>query len=270
MIVDDVINFLEQIAPLSLQEAYDNSGLLVGRRSEPVKGVLICLDMTPDVLNEAIDKRCNLIIGHHPIIFKGLKKINGDNYVEQSVIKAIKSDIALYAIHTNLDNVLHNGVNEKIAQRLNLQNLKILKPRLSAEHQENLPINHIGSGIVGELPTSMKPENFLQHVKNNLGATCIKYAGSSMSSISKVAVCGGSGSQFLKDALLQGAHAFVSADFKYHEFFDAEDRILIADVGHFESEQFTIDLLFTLLINNFSNFAVQKTEINTNPVKYYL
>jgi len=270
MKIKDISSFLEQIAPVSLQESYDNCGLLTGDENDAVKGILVCLDMTPDVVDEAVQKGCNLVVGHHPIIFQGLKQINGKNYVERSVIKAIKSDIALYAIHTNLDNIMHNGVNEMIAKKLGLTNLEILRKKEPQVSYPNATGLQIGSGVIGQLPKPMESKLFLQYVKSKMEATCIRYSGNTKKKINKVAVCGGSGSQFLKDAIGQGADAYVSADFKYHEFFDAEEHLLIADVGHFESEQFTIDLLCALIINNFSNFAVHKTEINTNPVKYYI
>lgn len=267
MKLQEIITVLERLAPPGLQEPYDNSGLLTGSAYLDVKGVLLCLDMTEDVIDEAISLGFNMVIGHHPIIFSGLKRINGSTYVERAVIKAIKADIALYAIHTNLDNVLSDGVNERIAQQLGLLNVKVL-----SEKQHNLTAysGSVGSGAVGYLPESLPVDIFLSMVAKRMRTSCIRYAGNQEKIISKVAICGGSGSFLLKEAIRQGADAFITADFKYHEFFDAEDKILIVDTGHYESEQFTIDLLFDIMQNNFPNFAVRKTGVNTNPIKYHI
>jgi dinuclear metal center YbgI/SA1388 family protein len=362
--IKDITNYLETIAPLALQENYDNSGLIVGNKNTEVTQVLISLDCTEAIVEEAIERRCNLIVSHHPIVFSGLKRLNGSNYIERTVIKAIQNNIAIYAIHTNLDNVLHNGVNQKIAEKLGLENTKILTPKSDTlykivtfcpvkeadnvrnaifsagagvignynecsfnidgegtfkankdaipyvgehdkRHTENevrietifpthlqnavvsallnahpyeevaydiYPIKNqhpkIGAGIIGELSSPMEADIFLSHLKNNLKAEGIRYT-SFNKPIKKVAVCGGSGSFLLNDAIRQNADAFVTGDFKYHQFFDAENRLMIADVGHFESEQFTIELLGEILTKKFTNFAVLLTKVNTNPIKYY-
>lgn len=267
MKLHEIINVLERLAPPSLQESYDNSGLLTGNTHIDVKGALLCLDMTEDVIDEAIALGFNMVIGHHPIIFSGLKRINGSTYVERAVIKAIKADIALYAIHTNLDNVLLHGVNERIAQQLGLRNVTLLSDK---KHHLTSYSGPVGSGAVGYLPEPMHADNFLSMVAKRMCTSCIRYAGNQEKTISKVALCGGSGSFLLKEAIRQEAEAFITADFKYHEFFDAEDKILIADIGHYESEQYTIDLLFDIMQNNFPNFAVRKTDVNTNPIKYHI
>lgn len=258
----DFVDLFQEIAPFQLQEPYDNSGLLTGRLESSVRKAMLCLDMTEEVLDEAIHDGCNLIIGHHPIIFKGLKRINGNNYVERVVIKAIKNDLMLLAVHTNLDNVLNYGVNQKIALKLKLERPKILAAKSSSDSET-------GSGVVGDLPTPMSKFQFLAYVKKQMNTECIRYSGLTESTIQRVAVCGGSGAFLLPAALRAGAQAFVSADFKYHEFFDAEDKILIADIGHYESEQFTIELFYDILRNKFPNFALQRTSVITNPIKYY-
>lgn len=262
MIVQDIIDFLEQIAPLALQEQYDNAGLLVGNPSEEVKGVLLCLDSTPDVIQEAIEKNCNLIVAHHPIVFQGLKKLNGANYIERSVILAIKHDISIYAIHTNLDNVYKHGVNTRICQQLGLQDTRVLVPK-SDDNPD------IGAGMIGSLSEEMDEKSFLQFLKSNMQVNCIRHTALLDQPISKVAVCGGSGSFLLHQAIQQGAHIFISADFKYHQFFDADGKIVIADIGHYESEQFTISLLHDLITNKFTNFAPYCTDRVTNPINYF-
>lgn len=342
MKISAVLQFLEQMAPPSYQESYDNSGLLVGSPNWEITGVMVCLDALETVLDEAIDKGCNLVIAHHPIIFKGLKRITGKNYVERIVQKAIKKDIALYAIHTNLDNVYYNGVNSKIAAMLGLENTKILAPKrmmrqinslipaeqvpslqqqlsnlLDKQHfgmhytmlqnngeeqakveiyypngyqrQVERALNSVnkggqqlhqyfdiansdpntGSGMIGILPTPLEEDAFLQFLKERMKAACVRHTALLGKPIKKIAVCGGAGGFLLKHAISKGADVFVTADYKYHEFFDADGKIVIADIGHYESEQYTIDLLADILSDNFSTFAVLKTTVNTNPIHYF-
>ena len=261
MKIKQVTNFLENIAPLEYQENYDNCGLIVGDAKAEVNGLLITLDCTEAVIDEAIATGCNLVIAHHPIIFSGLKKLNGSNYIECTVIKAIKNDIAIYAIHTNLDNV-YNGVNAKIAEKLGLINCKVLA--LKQEVNSYL----VGSGIIGELKTPVNTEVFLESLKTKMQTKCIRHTLIVKEKIHRVAVCGGSGSFLLKNAKAEKADVFITADFKYHEFFDAENKIVIADIGHYESEQFTKDLIYDLLVKNFTKFAVRLSKVNTNPIKY--
>ena len=261
MKIKQVTNFLENIAPLEYQENYDNCGLIVGDAKAEVNGSLITLDCTEAVIDEAIATGCNLVIAHHPIIFSGLKKLNGSNYIERTVIKAIKNNIAIYAIHTNLDNV-HNGVNAKIAEKLGLINCKVLS--LKQEVNSDL----VGSGIIGELKTPVNTEVFLESLKIKMQTKCIRHTLIVKEKIQRVAVCGGSGSFLLKNAKAEKADVFITADFKYHEFFDAENKIVIADIGHYESEQFTKDLIYDLLVKNFTKFAVRLSKVNTNPIKY--
>lgn len=261
MKVRDVIDYLHTIAPNAYQEPYDNSGLLVGSYDDVVKGALVSLDVTEAVIEEAICLGCNMIISHHPIIFSGIKRLTGGNYVQRCIRSAIKNDINLFAIHTNLDNVYEHGVNTNIAQKLGLKNVEILapKPELSDER--------IGSGIIGEID-DISEMAFLESVKEKMGVSCVKYTELMGKKVQKVAVCGGSGRFLLEDAVAKGADVFISSDFKYHEFFDADGRIVIADIGHFESEQFTTDMLWGLLTEKFSTFTAHYTKVNTNPVNY--
>jgi dinuclear metal center YbgI/SA1388 family protein len=329
-----------------------------------ITGCLICLDSTEEVLDEAKELGYNLVIAHHPIVFSGLKKITGRTYVERTVLKAIKHNIAIYAIHTNLDNV-SDGVNFKIAEKLGLQRLRILQPKqgnlvklevhvpqthleavrsavfeagaghlgnysecsyssegegtfkagqnanpfvgeqgvrhkeMEAKLEVILPqwlLSHVlhevneahpyeevayqaislknswgsvGSGMVGELETPMNTSDFLSLVKEKFGLTVLKHTPLCKKMISKVALCGGSGSFLTQDAKHSGADIYISSDFKYHEFFDAEDQIILADIGHFESEQYTIELLSDWLAEKFPTFAVRKTRIVTNPINYF-
>ncbi|MFN8306216.1 MAG: Nif3-like dinuclear metal center hexameric protein [Ferruginibacter sp.] len=365
MKIQDIITVLESIAPPSLQEGYDNAGLLTGQPGWDCSGVLITLDATEAVIQEAIEKKCNLVVAHHPIIFGGLKKINGKNYVERTVITAIKQDIAIYAIHTNLDNVLH-GVNAMIADAIGLVNRAVLQPKSSTlkklysfvpgSHSEQVrsavfaagaghignysecsfnasgqgtfkagegttpfvgkqgerhteeeikievifpawlekkiiiallaahPYEEvaydiisldnenqaIGSGLVGELATPLAEEAFLQLLKSRFGLSVIRHTALLGRPVQKIALCGGAGAFLAGAARAAGADFYVTSDIKYHEFFDAEDRLVIADIGHYESEQFTTELLFAILTQKFPTFAVLKTGVKTNPVRYFL
>lgn len=363
MFIKEIINNLEMLAPPVLQESYDNAGLITGNGNLECTGALVCLDAVPAIIDEAIERKCNLVVAHHPIVFKGLKKITGKNYVEETIIKAIKNDIAIYAIHTNLDNVMH-GVNAKIAALLGLQNTRILSPKPSmlqklvvfvpASHKDVLvnalfdagageignysecsfvlegegtfkpgesakpfsgkqgersvekesrievifeswknheilaamraahPYEEVayylsslendfaetGSGMVGELPEEMAEENFLAHLKKVFKTGTVRHTAFLGKNVKKVGLCGGAGIFLLGHAIASKADVYVTADIKYHEFFDADGKILLADIGHYESEQFTIDLLTDHLLQNFPNFAVLKTGLNTNPVRY--
>lgn len=365
MQIRDIIRELEKKAPLSLQESYDNAGLLTGNADWECRGVLCTLDATEAVILEARERGCNLVVAHHPIIFGGLKKLNGKNYVERTVISAIKNDIAMYAIHTNLDNVL-DGVNDRIADRLGLTNRRILSPKAGQlmklytfvphaqanqvrealfaagaghigeysetsfnsegtgtfkgsentnpfagqpgkRHEEKevkieviLPAylqpsvvkalweahpyeevaydlvslsndnQLVGSGLLGELPEALDETGFLHMLKTSFELKMVKHTPLLGKKIKKVAVCGGSGSFLSGKALAAGADVYVTSDIKYHEFFDANDRILLADIGHWESEQFTTDLLVEILQAKFPTFAVLKSGVKTNPVHYFL
>jgi dinuclear metal center YbgI/SA1388 family protein len=264
MKIKDLTNFLEKIAPLHLQESYDNAGLIVGDFETEIRGILFCLDSTEAIIEEAIRAGCNVVVAHHPIVFRGLKKINGKNYIERTIISAIKNDVAIYAIHTNLDNVLQNGVNQRFAAVLGLNNLQILSPKKDLVS----PNPNIGAGVVGTLEIPVSELDFLHLIKVKMSAGIVRHTELRGKLIEKVAICGGSGSFLLPEAIRSGAQIFVTADFKYHEFFDAEGQIIIADIGHFESEQFTINLLCELCKEKFSTFALRLAETRTNPVFY--
>jgi dinuclear metal center YbgI/SA1388 family protein len=361
--INDVTSYLESLAPLAYQESYDNAGLITGEPAAEVKGVLIALDCTEPIVDEAISRGCNLIIAHHPIVFRGLKKLTGGNYVERTVIKAIRHEIGIYAIHTNLDNV-HTGVNKKICEKIGLQNTKVLLPRtdmltklvtfIPREHTDGVltalysagagqignysncsfsvdgqgtfrpnenanpavgerlvqevvdetrvelifpshlqagvlaalrkahpyeevafyctnltnPNQDVGSGMIGELSAPLEPSEFLKRLKLSMDLKVIRHTRLLNQPIEKVAVCGGAGSFLLPHARRAGAQVYVSADFKYHEFFDAEDKLIIADIGHYESEVYTKELLGEVLKKKFPNFAINFSKTVTNPISY--
>lgn len=278
MRIIDIVRVLETIAPLNLQESYDNAGLLTGSSDWECMGILCTLDATEAVILEAKNRGLNLVVTHHPVIFGGLKKINGRNYVEKTVIAAIKNDIAIYAIHTNLDNVIH-GVNNRIADRIGLINRQILLPKTlhhtSVEGVKE-PVSlvsdnqSIGSGLLGQLPEELDETGFLYMLKTSFELTVIRHTPLLGKKLKKVAICGGSGSFLTGKAIAAGADVYVTADIKYHEFFDANNRILLADIGHWESEQYTTELLVEILQAKFPTFAVLKSGIITNPVNYFL
>jgi len=261
MKIREITNYIEEIAPLSYQEKYDNCGLLVGRKDDHIDAILVTLDCTEAVIDEAIETGCNLIIAHHPIIFTGIKKLNGSNYIERTIIKAIRNNIAIYSLHTTLDKIF-NGVSYKIADKLGLVNCKIL-----ATKNQDINLN-LGYGIIGDLVESVSSKIFLKKLKTIMQTDCIRYTPLVKNIVKKIAVCGGSGSFLLNHVRNSDVDLFISADFKYHEFFDADNQFIIADIGHYESEQFTKDLIFDLLTKKFTKFAVQLSQVNTNPIKY--
>lgn len=262
MKIKEVTSFLESIAPLSLQEEYDNSGLLVGSENNELTGVLITLDCTEDVVEESITKKCNLIIAHHPVIFKGLKRITGSNYVERVIEKALRNNVSIYAIHTNLDKVW-NGVNKKICDKLGVT---ICKPLVTCSSSFNGRKGRCGPGMIGTLKFPVSEHFFLRKVKHVMKAKFLRHTALLGKKVSRVAVCGGSGSFLLNEAIRQKADVFVTADFKYHQFFDAENKIVIVDIGHYESEQFTKELLWDMLIGKFSIFAPRFKKRDKNPL----
>lgn len=258
--IGDVCTVIERFAPLSLQESYDNAGLILGDRYREVTGVLIALDATLDVIDEAIRLGSNLIVTHHPFIFKGLKTITGKNHTENCLIKAIRNDIAIYAGHTNVDSV-RGGVNERMAIKLGMSETSILVP----VHQTSCDC---GLGMIGMLPEPLSETDFLNLVKKTFHCERIRFSALTGRTIQKVAMCGGSGSEFLENALTMGADAYLTGEAKYHEFFSHASEILLVDAGHYETEQFTKDIFFELLSENFSTFAVRISEVETNPVHY--
>ena len=262
MTIKEITNYIEELAPLQYAEDFDNVGLLVGNYTTEVTGVLVALDTLEDTIDEAIANNCNLIISFHPIIFSGLKKLNGNTYVERVVLKAIKNDISIYATHTALDNV-KNGVSGKICEILGLQNIQTLIPKSNINSKEE-----IGMGMIGEFKEEMNEKDFLQFIKTTMKTECVRHSELIEKPIKKVAVLGGSGSFAIQNAIHSNADAYISADFKYHDFFKAEKQILLADIGHYESEQFTKNLLVEYLTKKFTNFAIILSEKSTNPIYY--
>ena len=363
MIVQDVINHLQDLAPLAYAEDFDNVGLLVGDKNQSVSGILVTLDTLEAVVDEAIENNCNLIISFHPIIFKGLKKLTGKTYVERVVIKAIQHNIAIFSIHTALDNAVE-GVNSIICNQLGLKNKKILipqsgtikklqtyVPKANAEalrsalfkagagsignyescsfnvdgegtymgNEDSNPVigqkgelhteketaisvtfkkhleskvlkslfdahpyeevayeistlentnQHIGIGMIGELNKAMETKECLQFIKDRMNTSCIRYSIPLKKSIKHIAVLGGSGSFAIGAAKAYGADLLVTSDLKYHDFFSAENDIVLADIGHYESEQFTKTFLVDYLSKKITNFAIVLAKTNTNPIKY--
>ncbi|MGQ8336585.1 Nif3-like dinuclear metal center hexameric protein [Sunxiuqinia sp. A32] len=363
MKIAEIIKQIELLAPPAFQESYDNAGLLVGNSQQEVNQALITLDVTEAVLDEAIQNKSDLIIAHHPLIFSGLKNINGKNEVERCVIKAIQNNIAIYAAHTNLDSV-HGGVNSKICEKLGLINCRVLAPAseqlrklvtfVPNDHLENVqqaifdvgaghignydscgyssqgkgsfrgnenskpfvgtkgeihyeaesrfetifpkyiqgsiisallkahpyeevaydiyPLENknpmVGMGMIGELAEAMDEKEFLHFAKNSFHAKVVRHSPLRSQKVKKIAVCGGSGSFLIRQAISANADVLITGDIKYHQFFEAESKIVIADIGHFESEQFTKEVFYELLTKNLRKFAVRLSEVNTNPVNY--
>ena len=261
MKISEIIQHLESIAPLELQEEYDNSGLISGETSVECTGVLVSLDCTVELVREAVEKKCNLIVSHHPLIFRPIRQLTSENATGKALIAAIKSDITIYAIHTNLDNVI-SGVNAAIADKLGIINRKILLPKTGMES--------MGSGLIGDLKVHLREEDLLKQLKTKFDLAVIRHSPLTGKPVTRVAICGGAGSFLISNALQQNAGFFISSDLKYHEFFAAEGQMVIADIGHFESEQFTIDLLCQVILEKFPNFAVLKSGTVTNPVNYYI
>ncbi len=364
MLLKDFIKAFEGIAPFSLQESYDNSGIQIGHPTQEVSKGLICLDVTSEVVNEAIAQKCDLILSHHPLIFKGVTSITGKNSTEQIIMEAIKHNLAIVAIHTNIDKTI-DGVNHELGMRLGLQKMRILHPEkgllkklvtfcpiaqadrlrqalfesgagvignydncsfnlqgqgtfragegsnpfageqnklhfedevrietifpayLQAYVLKALVENHpyeevaydiypldnsfdmVGSGMIGVLPQEMSTNAFLEHVKQSLGVPCIRHSVYAITPISKVAICGGSGSFLIEQAMKARAHAFVTADVKYHQFFDTQNKLLLVDAGHYETEQYTKNLLHKVITKKMPKFALLISGVNTNPVKYH-
>lgn len=361
--VGDIIEALEEVAPLSLQELYDNAGLLTGARDMEARAVLVCVDVTEEVIDDALSKGANLIVSHHPLVFKPLKSFTGSNYIEKTLIKALKNDIAIYSCHTNMDNAW-NGVNFKMAEMLGLFNLSVLSPvahsllklvtyvptdkadelrralfaagagtignydccsynsegfgtfragentqpycgEIGVLHEEKetriemvvprhlqarvtrtllqvhpyeepafdwIPIENkwerVGSGVVGELLCPMDEMDFLQRVKSIFKAGCVKHTSLTGRKIRQVALCGGAGSFLIPQAVAQGVDAFVTGEIKYHEFFGNEESILLAEIGHYESEQYTKDVFCDIITKKFPTFACYYTMVETNPINY--
>ncbi|MBQ0029728.1 MAG: Nif3-like dinuclear metal center hexameric protein [Bacteroidales bacterium] len=253
--IKQIAEKLEEFAPLRLQESYDNCGLQIGDENTVVRNILVTIDITEEVLEEAKQKNCELIICHHPMIFRGLKHVTNSNMIERCVKYAIKNDIAIYASHTCLDKA-KNGVSFKLAKLLGLNNLQPL------EREEE------GLGCIGYLAEPEDELSFLKRVKELVQTGCIRHTTLLGKKIEKVALCGGAGVEFLDKAIEAQADIYLTGDIKYHDFFLPEKRIILADIGHFESEQFTKELIYDVLYEKNSNFAIHYSEITTNPIKY--
>jgi len=260
--VQDICNLIEDVAPLSYQEAYDNAGLILGQRDRPLSGVLICLDVSEPVIDEAIRYGCNMIVSHHPLIFRGIKQIVGVGRVETCLVKAIRHDVAIYAGHTNLDAVI-NGVNGKIAAMIGLTNCRILSPVQSSDSSEI----H-GAGLVGALEQAMDEQALLNLIKKKFNCSCIRHSAFTGRLVQRMAICGGAGSEFLMEARKAGATVFLTGEARFHEFFTEGLDIMLVDAGHFETEQFTKALFFELISKKFPTFAVRISTVEKNPVHY--
>ncbi|HQQ95401.1 MAG TPA: Nif3-like dinuclear metal center hexameric protein [Bacteroidia bacterium] len=365
MKIAELIDCLEKAAPPHFQENYDNSRLITGNRAQDVDSALLCLDCTEEVIEEAMAHKCRLVIAHHPVLFSGLKKLTGETFVERTLIKAIQNDIAIYACHTNMDNVMH-GVNHKIASRLGLQKLRVLDPKpgllrklvtfvpfshleqirqalfeagaghignydscsfnsagtgtfrgneqsrpfigkagiLSQEEEIRLEVicdngnegrvvkalrsahpyeepafdlyplgnvhPRVGSGLIGEFENPKPEAEFLAFIKKTFNTTAFRHTRLLSKPIKTLALCGGSGRFLLEKAIASGADAFLTSDFKYHDYFEVDGKLLLADVGHFETEQFTPEIFSELIREKFPKFAIRLSEIRNNPVHYYI
>ncbi len=364
MKLNEILGAFEQYAPFRLQEEYDNSGIQFGDPEGEITRGLVCIDITEEIINEAIEKECDLIISHHPLIFKGIKKLTGKHYTERVLIEAVRNNISIISVHTNLDSV-SDGVNMKLATKIGLSELKVLQPRKGllkklitfcpTDHAEKVraaifkagagvigeydccsfnldgkgsfragdntdpfigekgqihyepevrietilpawletmvvramidahpyeevafdiyPLDNsnanVGPGMVGILKNPLSEKDFLRMIKEELGLPFLKHSEFTGNEVRKVAVCGGSGS-FLRDlAMASGADAFVTADVKYHDFFDVKNKILMVDAGHYESEQFTKEILYEIVSKKFTNFALLISDQSTNPVRYF-
>ena len=260
MKIKEIVSALERFAPLPLQESYDNAGLQTGLTDAEATGALLCLDVTEAVIDEAIALGYNLVVSHHPLVFRGVKSITGRDYVGRCLLKAIKNDIALYAAHTNLDNA-PGGVNFAIARKLGLEDVRFLAPQ-DGSGQEG------GSGLIGTLPDWETETDFLRRVKKTFEVGCVRHSRMTGRQIRTVALCGGAGSFLIADAVAAGADVFLTGEIRYHEYFGHEREILLAEIGHYESEQYTRQLLADILHEQCPSLKVEITKINTNPIKY--
>ena len=263
MKIKQVLSALEQFAPLPLQESWDNAGLQLGLTEAEVSGALLCLDVNEQIVDEAIRKGCNLIVSHHPLLFRGLKQISGADYVQRCVIKALKNDIVVVSMHTNMDNA-RNGVNWKIAERLGLQNLAFLVPSAS-----DVPGNETsGSGVVGDLPSEMSSKAFIELVKQQFCVACAQCNELLQRPVSRVAICGGAGDFLLPDAIRQRADAFITGEMHYHQYFGYEQQIQICVIGHYQSEQFTSEIFRDIIESKCAGVRTEIAETCTNPIVY--
>ena len=260
MKIKEVLSALERFAPLPLQESWDNAGLQVGLTEAEVSGALLCLDVNEQIVDEALAKGCNLIVSHHPLLFRGLKQVGGADYVQRTVIKAIKNDVCVVSMHTNMDNAL-GGVNWKIGDRLGLKDMQFFAGK-TVDGVE------AGSGVIGVLPEPMEAAAFVQLVKRQFGVECAMCNELLQRPVSKVAVCGGAGDFLLSDAFAAGADAFITGEMHYHVFFDYEQKLQICVIGHYQSEQYTTEVFRDIINKECPGVRTEITETNTNPIKY--
>ena len=257
--IKDIIETLEHFAPLPLQEDWDNAGLQIGLTETDTSGVLLCLDVTEQVVDEAISKQCNLIVSHHPLLFRGLKQISDADYIQRVVIKAIKSGIAIVSMHTNLDNAA-GGVNWKIAEKLGLVNVQFLTNNADTES---------GSGAIGELAQPVEAKDFINKVKTAFECECVMTNELLARPIQRVALCGGAGAFLLNEAITQKADAFLTGEMHYHEYFGHEQQIQIAVIGHYESEHFTAEIFKDYLKEQYPSLHLEISKTITNPIRYW-
>lgn len=261
MKIREIIAALEDFAPLALQDGFDNAGLQIGLTADAeATGVLLSLDVTEPVIDEAIRRGCNMVVSHHPLLFHPVKSITGKDYVERCIIKAIQNGITLYAAHTNLDNA-PGGVNHRIADRLGLQDLQWLEPKQGIDG---------GSGLVGTLPQPMAKADFIDMVKKQFNVDCVRHNDWTGQTVSRVAICGGAGAFLMPNAISAEADAFITGEIGYHRFFGHEHDMLLMEIGHYESEQFTLDILGEIIdaAAYGQPLPVIATELKTNPISY--
>lgn len=260
MKVGDIIDAIEAVAPNSLQEGWDNTGLLVGRRDADCRGVMLCVDVTPDIVLEALEAGCDMIVSHHPLIFKGLKRLNGDGRVERSVELAVKNGVAIYCCHTSIDNA-SGGVSWVMANRLGATGCEVLSHQAGSD-------GLTGLGVIGGFNEPLTADRLVERVKRSFGSPVARCSRCPEVEISRVAMCGGSGSEFIADAIAAGAQAYITSDTRYHDFVDYGEKIFIVDIGHFESEECTKEIFYQIITEKFPNFAVRYSVIETNPISY--
>ena len=256
MKIKQVLSALERFAPLPLQESWDNAGLQLGLTEAEVSGALLCLDVNETIIDEAISKGCNLIVSHHPLLFRGLKQISGADYVQRCVIKAIKHDVVIVSMHTNMDNAL-GGVNFKIAERLGATVLNG-----SAAEMEKTPL------VLAELSQPMDARSFVELIKKQFHCKCVQCNALLERPVRKVAICGGAGDFLLPDAVSQGADAFITGEMHYHQYFGHDQDIQICVIGHYQSEQFTSEIFRDIIQKECPGVRTEITETNTNPIVY--
>lgn len=257
MKIKEIIDALERFAPLPLQDDYDNSGLQVGLTETEATGVLLCLDVTEAVLAEAKTLGCNLVVSHHPILFHPLKSLTDKDINGRCIIKAVQDDIVIYSCHTNLDNAA-KGVNSRFSKILGLINTKPI-----IKHTEDS-----GSGVIGDLSTPIMFDELIQLLQDKLNVWVIRHNKCTEKQIKRIALCGGSGSFLIRDAYTLGADAFITGEIGYHHFFGFDKIMSLIEIGHYESEKYTIELLFDILLSSFPSFPLYMTSINTNPIEY--